>query len=124
MKEQYTLELLTIVTELNKLLPQLQGFILNFNQFITEHGLNVITDGSGQLSIDVPSSMSDTDIDKCVKKVGILDRLINNQFESINTIFTKGYDLEANIKKLNSEHLSLLTEKSKILTELKNSYKH
>lgn len=124
MIEQYNTELTLIVTELSKLLPQLQGFISNFNETITLYGINVVTEGSGQLNIDVPYNMTEVDVDKCVKKVGILDRLIHDRTYNIENIFKNGFEIESKIKKLNDKHISVLTEKSKILTELKNSYKH
>lgn len=124
MIEQYNTELTLIVTELSKLLPQLQGFISNFNETITLYGINVVTEGSGQLNIDVPYNMTEVDVDKCVKKVEILDRLIHDRTYNIENIFKNGFEIESKIKKLNDKHISVLTEKSKILTELKNSYKH
>jgi hypothetical protein len=124
MIEQYNTELIGLVTELSKLIPQLHGFISNFNETITQYGINVITEGSGQLSVDVPSDMTEIDAEKCVKKIRILDRLIHDRLDNINNIFKKGYGIENNLKKLNNEHISVLTDKSKILTKLKNSYKH
>lgn len=124
MIEQYNTELTLILTGLSKLLPQLQGFISNFNETITLYGINVVTEGSGQLNIDVPYNMTELDVNKCVKKVGILDRLIHDRLDNIENIFKNGFEIESKIKKLNDKHISILTEKSKILTELKNSYKH
>ena len=124
MIEQYNTELTILVAELSKLMPQLHGFISNFNETISQYGINVVTESSGQLSIDVPSNMTEINVDKCVKKIRILDRLIHDRLDNIENIFKKSYVIESNLKKLNSEHISVLTEKSKILIELKNLYKH
>jgi hypothetical protein len=124
MIEQYNTELISLVTELGKLIPQLHGFISNFNETITQYGINVITEGSGQLNIDVPSDMTEVDVNKCINKIRILDRLIHDRLDNIDNIFKKGYGIESNLIKLNNEYVSVFTEKSKILIELKNLYKH
>ena len=48
---------------------------------------------------------------KYVNKVRILDRLIDYSFDKIENIFKKDYELENKLKKLNSEHTEVLTEK-------------
>jgi len=121
---EQNVDLIAIVTELGKLLPQLQGFISNWNDTITQYGINVITDGANDLSIDVPSNMKEADANLCAKKIKILDSLIQDRIDTIKDLFHKGYDIEMEIKSSNNKYLSVLTEKSKILKELNNSYKH
>jgi len=123
MTEQ-NLDIFAIVTELGKLLPQLQGFINNWNDTITLYGINVITDGSNDLAIDVPSSMKEVDANLCAKKIKVLDSLIHDRLDTIKDLFQRGYKLELEIKSSNSKYVSVLTEKSLILKELNNSYKH
>jgi len=123
MTEQ-NLDILAIATELGKLLPQLQGFINNWNDTITLYGINVITDGSNDLAIDVPSSMKEADANLCAKKIKVLDSLIHDRLDTIKDLFQKGYTIESDIKSSNSKYISVLTEKSLILKELNNSYKH
>jgi tRNA A-37 threonylcarbamoyl transferase component Bud32 len=118
------LELLNIATEIGKLLPQLQDFIQRFHETITQYNINVITDASGTLDIDVSSGMADTDIDKCTVKIRVLDRLILDRQENIHDLFTKGNAIETRIKAINNSYVSVLTEKSQILRELNNSYRH
>jgi len=116
--------ILAIVFELDKLLPQLQGFICNWNDTITHYGINVITDGSNDLAIDVPSSIKEADANLCAKKIKILDSLIHDRLNTIKYLFQKGYKIELEIKSSNNKYVSELTEKSLILKELNNSYKH
>jgi len=123
MTEQ-NVDIIVIVAELGKLLPQVQGFISNWNDTITQYGINVITDGSNDLAIDVPSSMKEADANLCAKKIKILDSLIHDRLDTIKDLFNKGYKLEMEIKSSNNQYVSVLTEKSKILKELNNSYKH
>jgi hypothetical protein len=120
----HNVDILAIVTELGKLLPQLQGFIGNWNDTITQYGINVITDGSNDLAIDVPSGMKEADANLCAKKIKVLDSLIHDRLDTIKDLFQKGYNIELEIKSSNSKYVSVLTEKSLILKELNNSYKH
>ena len=117
-------DLIAVVTELDKLLPQLQGFINNWNNTITQYGVNVITDGTNNLAIDVPSNTNDTDASLCAKKIKVLDSLIHDRLDTIKDLFQKGYKIELEIKSSNNKYVSALTEKSLILKELNNSYKH
>jgi len=110
MTEQ-NLDILAIATELGKLLPQLQGFINNWNDTITLYGINVITDGSNDLAIDVPSSMKEADANLCAKKIKVLDSLIHDRLDTIKDLFQKGYTIESDIKSSNSKYISVLTEK-------------
>ena len=114
----------SIILDLVKLLPQLKSFISTWHETIISFNVNIITDGSGQLSLDVPSSMEDDAIEACRKKIGVLDSLICDRFENLDSIFKKGYMIEADIKKSDSKFDSRLIEQSKILKELRNSFKH
>jgi len=107
----HNVDILAIVTELGKLLPQLQGFIGNWNDTITQYGINVITDGSNDLAIDVPSSMKEADANLCAKKIKVLDSLIHDRLDTIKDLFQKGYKIELEIKSSNSKYVSVLTEK-------------
>jgi len=121
---EQNVDLIAIVTELGKLIPQLQGFISNWNDTITQYGINVITEGNNDLVIDVPSSMKEADASICAKKIKVLDSLIHDRMDTIKDLLHKGYDIETAIKTSNNKYVSVLTEKSKILKELNSLYKH
>jgi predicted component of type VI protein secretion system len=124
MTDQYNIELTAILLELDKLLPQLKSFIGNFDTTVMKSGINVVTDTAGQLSIDVPSEMSNVDGDNIAKKIRVLDKLIHDRLDNLDNVFKKASTIESHLKNANSNYTSVLTEKSKILTELKKSYKH
>jgi hypothetical protein len=63
-------ELQVLLTEVNRLLPQLNTFITQFNNLVLEAGINVVTDASGTLSIDVPATMDDTIAQQSLSAVG------------------------------------------------------
>jgi CRISPR-associated protein Cas8b1/Cst1 subtype I-B len=84
----------------------------------------VITDGSNDLAIDVPSTMKEADANLCAKKIKVLDSLIHDRLDTIKDLFQKGQKIELEIKSFNNKYVSVLTEKSSILKELSNSYKH
>ena len=71
-----------------------------------------------------PLEMSNVDGDNIVKKVRVLDKLIRDRLDNIDNIFKKASIIESYLKNANGSYTSVLTEKSKILTKLKKSYKH
>lgn len=118
------LDLSNIITEVNALLPQLAGFIDQFNNLVTQSGLNVITDSGGNMSIDVPHSMPDAEAEKIGKKIGIIDRLITAHGNSIDDLFQKGLSIENKLKANNPKYVSELTDQIAQFKKLNASYKH
>jgi hypothetical protein len=114
----------SIVSDLNSLLPQLAGFIDQFNNVVNQSGLNIITDSNGSMSMDVPYDMTDQDADKLSKRIHIIDRLINNRSNSISDLFQKGLDFESKLKANNPGYVSELTDHIAQFKKLKASYKH
>ena len=80
------MDLSQIITDLNSLLPQLSKFINQFNSVITETGVNVITDSTGNMDLDVPQNMSDDEATKISTRIGIIDRLITTRGQEINDL--------------------------------------
>ena len=117
-------DLMAIVVELNKIIPQLKGFINNWHDTINYYNINVITDSSGQLSIDVPSDLDEDNVKSCTKKIKILDNLIRDRFDHTEKLITKGNEIETGLKKCSKDYASKLIENSKILKELQSSFKH
>nr|QDG01209.1 hypothetical protein [Scytalidium sp.] len=113
-----------IVTEVNTLLPQLADFISQFNNLITQTGINVITDSSGNMSIDVPNSMPESEVNRLTTRIGIIDRLITNHGTSLNDLFQKGLSIENKLKTDNPNYVSQLSEQITEFKKLNASYKH
>lgn len=118
------MDLTSIISDLNTMLPQLGDFIGQFNNLVSQSNINVITDSSGNMSIDVPINMPEPEAENIKKKIGILDRLINTQGQSINDLLNKGIDLEKNLKQNDPNYTSQLTSKINQLRQLNSSYKH
>ena len=117
-------ELCIIITEINRLLPQLEVFITQFKAIVLDTGINVVSDAQGNMSIDVPSSMTDSDANKISARVGVIDRLITNNGTSINELFNKGLNIENSLKIKDSSYSSQLTDKIAKFRALNGSYKH
>lgn len=119
-------DLTYILSEVNTLLPQLSNFVTQFNNLVLETSINVITDSSGNMSIDVPNNMTDAEADKISKRISIIDRLITNHSNKIQTLLDKGLNLEAEtkIKDNNYTNSSDLIDKVKELNRLNAIYKH
>lgn len=115
--------LLEIISEVTNLLPQLSNFIAQFDATVVKSGVNVITDTAGNMSVDVPNSMSDVEANNISTRLGIIDRLINTRGQEINVLLQKGQEL-AKATEANSELVSLLQEKIRQFNTLNESYKH
>jgi len=113
-----------ILAELNSLLPQLNGFINNFNTTVNQTGISVVTDSIGNLSIDVPKDMADDVANKVSTRIGIIDRLITTKGQEINELLQKGITIENKLKMENSHYQSQLTDKILEFKRLNSLYKH
>lgn len=101
-----TVELQPIVDEIARLLPQLSNFISQFHSLVQGTDVNVVTDTTGNLSVDVSSSMPSEVSEKIVSKISVIDRLITSHNESLHSLFQKGFEKqkETNVDpKLSSE---------------------
>ena len=113
-----------IISSLDSMLPQLAGFIEQFNNVIKEFNVVVITDSVGNMSVDVPADMSDNQANHISKKIGIIDKLVNSHGSSINDLFQKGLNIENKLKSSDPNYSSVLTEKIEKFKSLNKSYKH
>jgi len=114
---------LDVVSEVSKLLPQLSNFIAQFDTTVVKAGVNVITDTTGSMSIDVPNSMPEVEANKVSTRLGIIDRLINTRGQEINLLLQKGLEL-SKLKGENPEHVTQLHDQIQEFRRLNESYKH
>lgn len=114
----------SIVLELSNLIPQFSTFIDQFNGIVSTKDISVVTDISGNMSLDVPKDMSDDYANALSKRIGIIDRLINDRRDTINDLFKKGFELENKLRTENSNYTSQLSGKFINYGELARSYKH
>lgn len=117
-------ELTDITLKVSELLPQLSDFITQFNHIILNNSINVITEVSGNMCLDVPDTMSDADADRISKRIGILDRLITTRGQEIDDLLQKGLGIEAKLKKDNVNYTSSILDKVNEFKRLNASYKH
>ena len=113
-----------MIIELSTLIPQLSDFISQFNNIVTQNGVNVVTDSTGSMAIDVPADMSDPVADSISRRIGIIDRLITTHGNSINDIFQKGLGIERELKANNPNYVSQLSDHITEFKRLNSSYKH
>lgn len=118
------IELAEISLQIDKLLPQLSDFIDQFNNLVLTTNINVITDSSGNMSIDVPANMSDSEGDKISKRINIIDRLITTRGQEINDLLQKGLNVETRIRTNNSNYTSQILHQVNEFKRLNASYKH
>lgn len=119
-----TEEFNTIVEQITALLPQLSNFIDQFNKVIIENDVNIFSDSNGNFSADVLKSMSEEQSDKIVKRIGIIDSLIDSHKTTISDLFSRGSALEKDIKINNPSFKSPLLEKAIEFRKISKSYQH
>lgn len=117
-------EMIEVVGQLDTLIPQFAGFIDQFNTLVIQKSLNVISDSSGNMAVDVPYDMSNKEADNISKRISIIDRLIDSHHTSIKGLFEKGFNLENKLKAENPNYISELLNKKTEFNKLKSSYQH
>jgi hypothetical protein len=113
-----------IVTEINRILPQLSNFIEQFNTTASQNNVTVMTDVNGNMSMDVPLSMPEVTYKKISLRLGIIDSLITDRGNCINGLFQEGLKIEKGFIKADSNYTSKLIEQISKFEALNSSYKH
>lgn len=124
LQSSYAADLSDIVTKIGELIPQYGDFIGQFNTIITQHGINVVTEVNGNMSLDVPTSMPNQEAERLGTRIGIIDRLITTRGQEIDTLLQKGLELEEKIKQQQPDFSSQIFEKADEFKKLTSTYKH
>jgi hypothetical protein len=121
---QADVDILGIVNELSRLLPQLNDFLNQFNNQIITNNINVITDTAGNLSIQVPDTITEAKSKLISARINLLDNLIHNHLDKSEELIHKGILVEEKIMNKDPEYDTKLTPFVSEFTKLKNSYRH
>ena len=106
------------IDSIESTLRQLQQFIERYENFIRENNINVITDSAGALDISIEGNVSDVVATRWINMINVLDGLINNH---VNTIDTLIRDLRSVIP---NDHIHVLDSLARRLTLLTSRYGH
>ena len=117
-------DLAAIVLTIGSHLSELTTFINKFDNTVVENGINVITDSSGSLSIDAPSTMSDEVANKVSTRISIIDSLISKRQSDITDLIQKGLALQNKINSVDPSYKSEIVNQITEFEKLRNSYKH
>ena len=79
-------ELQNIITEINRLLYKLNGFIDRFNNFVNKTDVSVIADAEGGLSIEVSYNVGDSATNRYRNTINVLDGLINDRIATVENL--------------------------------------
>lgn len=118
------IDLAGIILTIGSHLSELSTFINKFDNTVVENGINVITDGSGSLSIDAPSTMSEEVANKVATRISVIDSLISKRQSDISDLIQKGLALQNKISSVDPSYKSEIVNKITEFEKLKNSYKH
>lgn len=122
--ESFHCDISQFIADISALLPQFSDFITQFNNVLSESGINVITDSSGNMSIEVPKNMPDSTVKNFSTRIGIIDRLITLRGEEIDSLFEQAKIAENKLKMEDPNYISQITVKYEEYKRLKASYKH
>lgn len=117
-------DLTELLLKVNELMPQLSDFISQFNNIVVTNNVNVITDAAGNMSLDVPNTMSDADLERISQRIGIIDRLITTRGIEIDELLQKSLKIEAKLKQQDPTFSSQILEKVNEFKKLNACYKH
>src|ERR1700750_678151 len=109
-----------IISEINRLIPQLQGFINSYTQYITSNEITVIVENNN-LSIEI-NNVSDEIAQEHLNRIQVLDRLINNHIDNINQLLERGSTIEETLHNQDNNYIYKLTELKNRFLQLKASY--
>ena len=122
--DSFHCDITQIITDISALLPQFSDFIGQFNNVLIESGINVITDSSGGMTIEVPKNMPDLTAKNYSTRIGIIDRLITLRGQEIDSLFEQARITENRLRMENPNYISQITERYEEFKRLKASYKH
>lgn len=106
--------------DMNITLRHMANMVTKLRHYKRRDGIRYIIN-DGNLSIDVPNSMSDTDANKLTTQVGIADRVFNSELEKYKELLNKDESLngklvtphfEKNYQRILSDHKDLFDNES------------
>jgi hypothetical protein len=116
--------LLDIINQIDLMLPQLDNFIDQFHTTLLENNINIVTDSSSNMFMEVPSTTPEDKATFLRKKLDVIDRLVNTKSAEVDKLLKEGSNLELNLKKDNPEFQSKILAKVNELNKLKAKYRH
>ena len=117
-------DILGIVNELSRVLPQLNDFINQFDNQVITNNINVITDSSGNLSFQVPDTITEAKSKLITARMNLLDNLIHNHLDKTEGLIHKGICIEERIIDKDPEYETKLTTHISDFRKLRSSYRH
>ena len=107
------------ISEIDRLISQLRGFIDQFNNLIITNNINVIQDVNGDLSFDVPGNMEDELAQRLGNRIDLINSLIHDRVHELESLFEEVSQLE------NYTNFSnVIASKKAIFNALVSSYPH
>ena len=117
-------ELLIVLSQIDCVLPEMEGFLKSFDTTMLQNNINIITDADSNMYMDIPRDMPEEKVQNVKKRLEIIDRLIGTKAEEAEKLLKKGSDLESALKKENPNQKSMILDRLEKYNKLKSSYKH
>src|SRR6185369_5906515 len=110
-----------IASNISVLLPDLNKFINEFNNFMISNSLNVSFEADDSMAISAPSAAHDK-FHYFETKLKIIDRLVITHTNDIDSLIKKGLSLEQEIRKTDPTYTSQILDKVNEFKALKAKY--
>jgi hypothetical protein len=105
-------------------MAEISSYINQFNNIVSDTGINVITDSQGNMEMDAPANMSEELAKKVSLRISIIDSLINKRQSDVSELIDKGLALQKNINSVDPLYKSEILSKVSEFEKLKGLYKH
>lgn len=112
-----------IITEINRLIPQLNGFITTINKFVQDNGINVVTNGYGEIGVDVLESVGEAKAQSWANRVEISHSVIIDRMNTLNALLDRAEKIEMESLEANHDFRVRVPDLRANYNTVKSNYK-
>lgn len=111
-----------IVTEINRLFIQLEGFVNRYHDFVNLHNFIVAYDDVQGMTLEIAEDISESASQYYIFKLNTIHDLIRHHYDELNRLFRQLSELEASLQ--GTEYRAQLPALSDRLYEIMDQYPH
>jgi NADH-ubiquinone oxidoreductase chain 4 len=112
-----------IITEINRLIPQVDGFIKGINDFVKVTEINVVVDVEGRIGVDILESVPGELAHKWATRVEITHSLIVDRVSTLFSLFKRAVEIEVKIVEVDPNYQVRIPELRANFNAVKSNYK-
>ena len=120
----YRTDLTGIITDIVGLLPQLSTKIYEYHDVISNTGINIFTDRVGNLEMEFPQSMPDSQVSYYHGRISNIDAQINHYNTRIRDLFLQGWRIETDYVRQDPDYTSRISRYVLDYKRIRELYPH